>query len=626
MHNDVRLPRLAALLALAAWMLLAHPYEGIRHDGVLYLGQALLHSRVPALSHDTFFVGGSQDSYSIYSTVVVPLYARLGLMVTHVGTVLTGWLLMMGAVLALLRRFEPLGAHWLWGALAFTVVSPIYGGTTVIGYGEPFLTARSFAEPALLWSLVVLLDGRLLAAVALQCLAAAFHPLMALPVMAVCWCFLLQANRRWAWLLAVVPLMFLAALAGMRPWDGLLKSYDPYWWGMVKQRNPMVMLAEWTLDELLRVLLDLAVLFAVSRLRPTDTWTRLLYAVIAATIGLMALTALGTDGLHLVLITQLQLWRVHWIAHLIAVVLAPWLVVRLWRLGGLWPVSACSLLLALISAHVGLNQGLAALALWAATSVAAWRLKETSCWVRRVSSGGILLAVAVVSAARLAEQLDEVRWQTPETFWNDGLSRVVAFPSVAALGFAAVLYMGRKSRLGAFGALGISSLLLGAAVASWDQRPDLARAIESPETSIHPFTRHMPTNATVYWPHQLAPVWGLLERPSHFATQQGAGLLFNRETAAIFGSRNEVYQPIRTTRDSCRAASLLAKDGLAWRRCEMPELGHLMAVCNRHYRPDFLVLPQRLRQEPLALWAPLRRREPSQQFALYSCAQLTAGR
>jgi len=33
------------LVAAAAIWALAHPYEGIRHDGALYLAQALLHLR-----------------------------------------------------------------------------------------------------------------------------------------------------------------------------------------------------------------------------------------------------------------------------------------------------------------------------------------------------------------------------------------------------------------------------------------------------------------------------------------------------------------------------------------------------------------------------------------------------
>ncbi|RZL37836.1 MAG: hypothetical protein EOP35_07500 [Rubrivivax sp.] len=624
MIDQSRLLKLAAMLAIGACMLMSHPYEGLRHDGVLYLGQALLHSRVPALSQDTFFAGGSQDSYSIYAHLMVPLYRHFGLLTTHVAVLMTGWLLMLGAVLALLRRLEPSGLVPLWGALAFAVMSPIYGGITIIGYGEPFVTARSFAEPLLLWSLVALLDGRKGAAAALQILAAGFHPLMSLPVIVTSWCYLIQSQRRWLWLAALVPAVWLAALAGVRPWEGLLKTYDPYWWALVETSNPMVMLSTWTLDDQLRVVLDLAILLAVARSRPADAWTRLLYALIATAVGLVSLTAIGTDALHSVLVTQLQVWRVHWIVHLVAMALAPWLVVRFYRLGGLWPVSACALLLALLNSHASMGHGVATLSLWALVCVAALGGHAVSGGVVRVACGCILLCVLGLSAYQLQDQLGEISWQTPETFWSDGFGRIAASPVVAAFGFATLLFLAGKGRPGALAALSLSALLVGTAVFNWDQRPDLARAVEIPTGSAHPFAAHLPANATVYWPYYLVPVWSMLERPSHYSAQQGAGLLFNRDTALIFGARKETYRTIRSDRESCRSASLMTKDSAARRACDMPALDRLTALCGQQDRPDFMVLPGRLPWEPLATWSPARHREPPQSYALYACTQLAS--
>lgn len=624
MLHQSRLQQLAALLAIGAWMLLAHPYEGLRHDGVLYLGQALLHSRVPGLIQDTFFAGGSQDTYSIYAHLMVPLYEHLGLMVTHVGVLLTGWLLMIGAVLALLRRLEPLGFAPLWGALAFAVMSPIYGGITIIGYGEPFVTARSFAEPVLLWSLVALLDGRKLVAAGLQVLAAAFHPLMTLPVMVVSACFLVQSNRRWLWLLATVPVVWLAAIAGIRPWDGLLEAYAPDWWGLVETSNPMVMLSKWTRDDKLRVLLDIAILLAVCRLRPADCRTRLLYAVVAATVALMSATSIGVDIFHSVLVTQLQLWRVHWIGHLLAMALSPWLVLRLYRLGGLWPVSACALVLALMNSHGSMQHGLAAMSLWALVSLAAWRLTDVSPAALRTTCGCILLCALALPAYQLNEQLQQLSWQSPETFWGDGFYRLAASPPVAVLGFATLVFVAGKGRAGRFTALSLSALLMCAAALNWDQRPDLARAVETPVETTHPFVAHLTSAATVYWPQQLVAVWGLLQRPSHFATQQGAGLLFNHDTAVVFGARKQAYRQIRSTYESCRVAALIAKSGAARRDCDMPALNQLAAICRQQDRPDFMVLPGLLPWQPLATWSPPSHREPPQRFALYACTQLLA--
>jgi hypothetical protein len=622
MLNISRLQGFAALLAIAAWMLLAHPYQGLRHDGILYFGQALLNSRVPGLGEDIFFVAGSQDSYSIYSRLMVPLYEHLGLLATHVSVLLAGWLLMAGAVLALLRRFEPAGPLALWGLLAFAVMSPIYGGTWVFGYTENFVTARNFAEPALLWSLVALLAGRWRVMVALQLLAAAFHPLMTLPVMAMSWCYLAAKDRRWLWLLAAIPAALIAALAGVAPWDGLLKTYDPYWWALVETGNRQVLLGNWTLQDKLSVVLDLAVLLAVTRLRPTDDWTRLIHAVVITTIVFVSLTAVAADGWHAVLLTQLQLWRAHWVAHLMAMTLAPWLLMRLWQLGGLWQVSACASALALLNAHIGMDHGVETLALWALASLAAWPLRKASRVTVRLACASIVLCVLGLSAYQLDGELQRLSWQFPDTIWGDGFFEVAAFPTVAAAGFAALMFIAGKRLAGALAALGLSMLLLVTAAFHWDQRLDIVRAVESPPASAHPFAAHLPANATVYWPHHLAPVWGLLERPAHFALQQGAGVLFNRNTGLLFGPRKEMYRLITDDHVHCLTGASLARSRANRLRCDAPAQHRLETLCSQPDAPDFVVLLGRLPPEPLATWRPPQHRDLPQTYALYACSQL----
>ena len=617
-----QLPLLASLLAIAAWMLLAHPYEGVKHDGTLYLGQALLNSRVPALSYDIFFAGGSQDRYSIYSHLMVPLYEHLGLLPTHVGVLLASWGLMLGAVLSLLRRFALESSLALWGALGFGVMSPIYGGGWVFGYGENFVTARSFAEPLLLWALVTLLTGNRRVTVALQLAAALFHPLMSLPVIAISWCYLAEADRRWLWLIAAVPAVLLAALAGIAPWDGLLKTYDPYWWALVETGNRQVLLANWSLEDKLSVVLDLSVLLAVSRLRPLDNATRLLYATIITTVAFIALTALSADGWHAVLLTQLQLWRAHWVAHLLAMTLAPWLLTRLWQRGGLWPASACALALALLNVHIGMTHGPAALALWALASLAAWRVHTVSRHTRQLACGGVLLVVLGLCADQMTGEWRQLAWQSPNTLWSEGVFKLAAFPLVAAAGFAGLLWLAGRSRAHALAAVALSATLLGATASHWDQRPDLARAIESSPPGTHPFAAHIPPDASVYWPDQLALVWSLLERPSHFSAQQGAGVLFNRHTGLVFGPRKEQYRRINEDLEQCRNHAMLARDIVAKRACEMPKIDRLITLCTQPDAPDFLVFPGRLEAPPLAIWRPPTHRDPPQTFALHACSQL----
>jgi hypothetical protein len=208
-------------------------------------------------------------------------------------------------------------------------------------------------------------------------------------------------------------------------------------------------------------------------LRPVDAWTRLIRAVAVITTAFVGLTALGTDVWHSVLLTQLQLWRAHWVAHLLAMTLAPWLTVRLWCLGRLWPASACALALALLHGHFGLDHGIASLSLWALLSLAAWRVHEPSRAIVWLACGSTLLCLLGMSAWQLWDYLGQLAWISPETVWSGAFGKVSANPVVAAGGFAALMYIAARGRPGALAALGLSALLLFGALTSparWSHR------------------------------------------------------------------------------------------------------------------------------------------------------------
>jgi len=302
--------------------------------------------------------------------------------------------------------------------------------------------------------------------------------------------------------------------------------------------------------------------------------------------------------------------------------LAPWLLVRLWRLGGLWPVSACALALALLNSHTGMEHGVSALALWVVTSLAAWRVHEVSQAMLRLTCGGILLCVLGLSVYQLHAVLQQLVWQSPRTVLSDGFFKVAAFPTVAAGAFAALLFIAGKRRAGAWTAMGLSALLLLTTLRHWDQRHDLVRAVEAAPAAAHPFAAHLPAHVTVYWPDHLLPVWALLERPSHYAAQQGAGVLFNRHTGLVFGPRREMYRLINEDRERCTTGASMARSQAAWLNCEMPAPDRLVALCSQPDAPDFLVLRNRLAAAPLATWRPPEHRDPPQTYHLHACSQL----
>lgn len=612
------------LMAVAGFLLAARPQLGLWHDGTLYFGQVLLHSRVPALAQDMFFASGSQDRYSAYAYCLAPLYRLFGEGATHTAGVLLSWALMGAAVWALLTQWAGASRATLFGLLAFAVMSPIYGGGWAFSYSEQFLTARSVAEPLLLWSLVALLKSRFKTMAGLLAAATLFHPLMSLPVLLVAGGYLMQQDRRWLWALVSVPAALLAGAAGLPPWDGLFRRYDPYWWSLFDTVSPQVVLGNWVALDWMSVMLDLGVLLAAAQLRAADDWKRLLRAVISVTLALFAVALVLGDGLRLVLITQMQLWRVHWLTHLLAIAIGPWLVVHLWRRAGGWPVVACALMLALLNVHVRGMHALATGGLLMFALLLAWRGRNVSPALTRLACGVVLLAIVALSVVRLNEMLALQGWQHPRAGWGAQAMLFLSFPTMALAGFAGLVALTQRGRRGAIAAGLSSAALLGAAAATWDQKTDLARAIEAVSPAHHPFAAHLPAQATVYWPQQLAATWGLLERRSHYAPQQGSGMLFNRNNAMAFGARRELYRRIDEDRAACRHGAMLAQDREALTSCDVPALDRLGALCRSLDAPDAMVLPERLVIPPLATWQPTARHDPPQTFALYSCTQLAA--
>ena len=100
-------------------------------------------------------------------------------------------------------------------------------------------------------------------------------------------------------------------------------------------------------------------------------------------------------------------------------------------------------------------------------------------------------------------------------------------------------------------------------------------------------------------------------------------MVFNRQTALIYGPRKESYRLITEDRERCTAGALLSRDRISLANCSMPSQARLETLCSQPDSPDFLVLPDRLKLQPLATWQPPVKRDLPQTFALYACSQLT---
>ncbi|HEY8876899.1 MAG TPA: hypothetical protein VIN03_04990 [Roseateles sp.] len=614
----LRSPLLASVVLALALTLLSRAYEGIRHDGTLYFGQLLLRHGASVLASDPFFLGGSQDSYSLFSQLLHPSVACAAW--TFPLLVLAGIVASALAIVSLVRQVGGDSPAAVFGLVAAMCASPLYGGLHLFSYTEAFLTARTLAEPLVLWSLLFLASRRLLPALGLQLAAAAFHPLMALPAVVMTWLLAVVRDRRWLLLLAVPLLALASASTGRVPWaQRLLQVYDPYWWALVSQANTQVLTANWTLSDWLTIVTDMAVLAAVASRLADLACRQLVWALLATAMGLMPLAIVATDVLHWVLPTQLQLWRVLWLVHLLSLAFAPWLVWRLWTAGGLARLTASLVVLALVSSHAASAYGAPILAGWLMCEWGSRRGWPVSTALLRFGMFGCALAALGLSAAHLDLEIERLHWNPPLSMVAGIAARVLNEPVFAIALTALVMLLSRRGAFASRSAWGVSLAVLAFSAVHWDQRDALAMAVENPPAE-RPFQALIPPDASVFWPDHLPATWGLLQRVSHYERQQGAGSLFNRATAEIIAPRREAYRRIRQEKEACEVGAWMnrgtARDLIA---CQTPPMPLLQALCSGDERPDFLIFDQRLSPPALATWA-----IGDQRFHLYRCSQFAA--
>jgi hypothetical protein len=614
---------IAAVAVVALW-LLSRPYRGVRHDALLYLGEALSRLMPERFATDLFLRSPVQDRFSVFSPLLAPLLARFGIGPVELVMLAACHLLFLLGVWKLTEDWTPRSLRW--GMLAFAAVMPhTYGGLGEFGYAEPFLTARSVAEPLALLALWQLVRGRVVTAIVLAAGAAAFHPLIVFPVLIVGWVMLVVRRRSWAWLgvaLAVCPLL---AVAGVPPFPGLLHAFDPRWLEIVRAVNPQVFAASYTRLDLAPFVFDALVLALLLRSSRTPATTvQLAKATLLSAAALTTVWVVGADLFHNVLLTQLQLWRIQWPLHLLASTMLPCVLLDCWGRGwaGRWLAAAVGL--AGVAVGSNWNTGWACVA-WALAALAVehWRLQMSD----RAAKGAALASCAgmlVISAEVAHRTMMAIRAQ-PDIVRDTGVLMVLAgLPLVAGLlvlAFHRLLTAGHRMEVVA-AIVAVVGVVAG--TRTWDQRSDWQRRAEARlEVGAPVFDAQIPAGATVFWDDELLVPWLLGLRGEFYAQAQGSGVVFDRALALELARRVGMLSRLDAQRELCHKlhASAGVVDGAA---ANCPASAQLLAdVCHSAGHPDYLVLGEPTSTLPLAQWSDLdpRNSRRGRSYHLYSCAQ-----
>ena len=616
---------IAATLWIAALWLTCRPFRGIRHDSILYVGQTFNSMWPGVLSSDWFFLGADQDRYTVFSPLMARAIGAVGLPAAEIGLLLSFNALLLWAAWLLLKDVQPTLVRW--GSLvSLAALSHTYGGEGAFAFAEPFLTARTLAEPLAVLALALLLRGRTAWSLVTLVASAACHPLVALPAIAVSWIYLCLGNRRWLWLVLSVALMPVLALANIGPLGALLHRFDPAWFELVRTVDSHCFLADWGVLDWATVALDLALVAEGCRLLSGTPMARLGMATVIGSFILTIVWGLGADVSHNVLLTQLQLWRVYWLLHFLTLCLLPVILHRYVSDGPRAQWLAAAVVLAVVAVESNWDTGWVGCVWLGIVFVAVKREVRLSPSIVRLATYGTL-AVSVLIMGFVYSKTAEAVGQSGyfgNTYW---LSIVFALMLVSALvGFFGLVALQSANSFArnAMVAVTVIGVLFG--IRAWDQRTPWQMYTERSYGAEHPpFDGLIPAGASVLWDNYPLQTWLLLHRPSFFSVNQASGLLFSREASMEFKRRLPTFA-LKAQQKLCAQTARAQEEGRVPKGeldCR-PSVAILKEICNiPKGGPDYMIFDWRRPEGLVASWK-FEEGPPSSQstYYLYDCSKL----
>lgn len=596
-------------------------YAGINHDAVLYMGQGLLHRWPEIYSADPFFSHGSQEKFSLFPRLLAlafgvappPLVFLLGTL---------GSLLLFGAASwCCLRTMMPAGQRF-WSWLAVLTLPSSYGFAGMFAYGEQFFTPRTLAEALCLLAIGLLSLRRWVIGFGMLAVATVLHPLQTIAASIIIWMWLIQRDRRWLHALWVLlPVGVLAAL-GVAPFGGLFVRMDPPWMESLHRFTAQLFVGRWRASEYVLLAFDLCVLlYGWRSLRGTlGQWC---LAALAGGVAGIASSYVLVDVLHLALPAGLQLWRVHWLLHWLAMAT---IGAFLWRdvMARDFP-RALLLCLIVVFAAGGFGLGwCAGMALYLGWSLLRSRSSEA---FLRLLGGLFVLGILVVFGNFVLSEWVFFRMAHYRLDLYAIDRRVLAFPMFAlALAATMAVYWSKlppRTRIIVICIVLFPLLTVG--LLRWDSRPPINRAIEQAAFQSGIFGTPLPSDAQIYWDDDsLIGPWLVLKRASYFSPGHLAGLVFNRETAVDTNNRLGRVMPIIEEGLRCRDRSLPLE---AREHCHISD-GALRRACTAtsERRPDYLVLHYDQPQHAVGEWtiADPVTGEAAVTYKLFRCTDLLA--
>ena len=339
---------------------------------------------------------------------------------------------------------------------------------------------------------------------------------------------------------------------------------------------------------------------------------RLVLAVLAVGLAGLAASWVAVDLIGSVFAAALQMWRTHWLVHTFAIILVPVVVAGQWRSGNASRAAAACVA---ASCCFGRSELPAAAVLVALALLLDASERRRPGWM---GEGFFRLALLAVLGAASVGLLFEVQSRLPPVY---GATQAAAWTDyVAAAGtvggllpLAALLLVMACSRF-ASAALVAAATALAVGIAAWDARVPWSRFIEQAGAHGNPFRDALPPGAVVFWPGPHGRAWVALGTPTWFSVDQGAGVVFNRETAIEYDRRKLASRELRSAIEYCSLAPQSA--------CRIDPRS-VRALCKLPDGPDYAVLNTRIEGPAAIEWLLPPEIGPGRQILyLYACRDL----
>jgi hypothetical protein len=321
---------------------------------------------------------------------------------------------------------------------------------------------------------------------------------------------------------------------------------DGAWLAGVNAHNGFVFAHSWLPADWVRLFAQLAICIAAALWSAGDR-RRAFIAVSATAAAGVAVSLIGADLAHDVLIVQLQTWRLAWVLALASLPAIVLVALRLRRRPLGWAATALLAAPLIILTRPFSDKvwaWIAALAMTlAGLALAVLIRRGRQPALSRTANRMIIEAAVILPLGALGDSLinlgqDVAFWFGHHAFSLDPAMFIIVRLVLLVAAVALVLLARRRPAIGLAGA----ALSIAAVALVWDSRTPWDRYL----VAGGPSPLALPARATVLWADEAPPTWFILRRPAYVSATQAAGLVFSRATSEEWRRRADIARPVVT--------------------------------------------------------------------------------